>query len=159
MGIKPRFTKQQIKAELLRQAKIIEEDLIKIMIHVGEQFVTEAQEGLNIDPSAFPKGDYKDQTANLRNSIGVFVLKNGNIIYSKMEGTGNPAAAAKDAMQKVRKISGIQLIGVAGMNYASHVESKGYNVITSQGEVAAVNLDRLWKDYVYRRNLQSKFNI
>ena len=35
---------------------------------------------------------------------------------------------------------GIQLIGIAGMNYASFVESKGYNVISYQADVCIVDL-------------------
>jgi hypothetical protein len=46
----------------------------------------------------------------------------------------------KTAIQDVVKPKGFQLIGVAGMNYASHVESKGYNVISYQADVCMVNL-------------------
>jgi hypothetical protein len=47
---------------------------------------------------------------------------------------------------------GYQLIGVAGMDYASHVESKGYNVITSQGDIALVNIERLLNKFKDRMN-------
>ena len=59
--------------------------------------------------------------------------------------------AAKRAIGGIPK-GGYQLIGVAGMEYASYVESMGYNVITSQQDTVLVDLKDLLKDYQRRMN-------
>ena len=80
MGITPRFSDQDTLRELQAGYRKIENGIIKILQRAGEIFVTEARDGLNISPAAFPKGDYKDQTSNLRSSIGYFILKDGSIV-------------------------------------------------------------------------------
>jgi hypothetical protein len=125
--------------------------IIAIFQRIGETFVTEAKDALNISPAAFPKGDYQDRTKNLRSSIGYFVLKDGQIVNSKIEGTSMGTATSKVVLASIPK-SGYQLIGVAGMEYASYVESRGYNVITSQKEVAFVNLERLLQRFKEQMN-------
>ena len=58
-------------------------------------------------------------------------------------------AAAKTAVKKIKQREGIRLIGVAGMNYASHLETKGYNVISSQAmltvDIVSEQLEKLAK--------------
>jgi len=159
MALKRRFSEQHILNRLKLEAMRIENDLIEIMAYVGEQFVADARQNLNIK-GAFPKGDYTDQTANLRSSIGYFVLKDGVIIRQNVKGTAEGMAAAIEALQRAEpRIGAIQLIGVAGMDYASCVESKGYNVITSQADMACINLEKQWKKYAEKHNLKQKFNL
>jgi hypothetical protein len=55
------------------------------------------------------------------------------------------------AMQAIPK-SGYQLIGVAGMEYASEVEARGYNVITSQADTAIIDLTSSLKSFKDRMN-------
>ena len=122
--------------------------IIEAFIRAGEEFVTNAREQMQ----DHALGTYKDVTANLRNSIGYFIFQDGKSIIqgpvgdftgpqsegkiSKDEITAINLAAIKDVI----KPEGIQLIGVAGMEYASHVESKGYNVISYQADVCLVDL-------------------
>ena len=52
----------------------------------------------------------------------------------------NDMVENESLVQNIAKPEGIQLIGIAGMDYASHVESKGYNVISYQADVCMVDL-------------------
>lgn len=147
MGIKPRFRYSDIEKELNADLIAIERNIIRILKRCGEEFVTDAKNGLNISSSAFPKGDYKDQTANLRSSIGFFILRDNEVIHEKLEGTGQGTSAALSALRNRQSGSGYRLIGVAGMDYASYLESKGYNVISSQQETTLVNLGNRLKKF------------
>lgn len=152
MGITVRNTNSQAVLNETKRGLIkIENGIIKILQYAGEQFVKDAREGLNIS-GAFPKGDYTNRTANLRSSIGYFVLNNGVIVDSNLEGTAEGIAAARELLNSIPDKSGYQLIGVAGMDYASYVESRGYNVITSQKDVAIVNIERMLQKYKDRMN-------
>ena len=92
------------------------------------------------------QGGFGDVTGNLRSSIGYFILKDGKIIIEnrKLSTKGTDKitgyGAAIHLLNEVQKITGYQLIGVAGMGYAAYVESLGYNVITIQADVALINL-------------------
>ncbi len=48
--------------------------------------------------------------------------------------------AARSVLNEIPKQPGYWLIGVAGMNYASNVESYGYDVITNAKGVAIIDL-------------------
>ncbi len=148
----PKFKNVEVLKELQKGYRTIENGIIRILQRAGEQFVIDARDGMKISPSAFPKGDYENQTANLRSSVGYFVLKDGIIIDNMIEGTAEGIAAGRALLGTIPNKTGYQLIGVAGMDYASHVESKGYNVITSQADVALVNINRLLNKFKDRMN-------
>ena len=84
------------------------------------------------------------------------MLNNGKIVSSKFNGTQKGMAEAIQALNDVPNKSGYQLIGVAGMDYASHVESKGYNVITSLSVVALVDLRKSLLKFKERLNKKRK---
>lgn len=114
-----------------RQAETLYQKIINAFIYALEQFIINAR-GQMQDHAM---GTYKDQTTNLRNSVGGFILYNGKIVFEK-----NNIVTNLSAIQDLIKPTGFQLIGIAGMNYASHVESKGYNVISYQADVCMVDL-------------------
>jgi hypothetical protein len=100
-------------------------------------------------------GTYKDVTANLRNSIGYYIFFDGKSVFQnpvsgeyagpKTEGRLSKSEIEGINTEAIRDIvnpRGFQLIAVAGMNYASHVESKGYNVISYQVDVMVIDLMR-----------------
>lgn len=152
MGINPRSTNSHaVLNELQRGYRTIENGIIKILQYAGEQFVKDARDGMNIS-GAFPKGDYTDRTVNLRSSTGYFILKDGVIINSDFQGTAEGITAARTLLAEIPNKSGYQLVGVAGMDYASYVESKGYNVITSQADIAIVNIERMLQKFKDRLN-------
>lgn len=92
---------------------------------IGEGSVNHAREN----------GSYKDRTSNLRNSIGYVIAYNGEIIeygFKRSAGiTDKDAFLADYKIQEMIGDSGFDLIIVAGMNYARHVENKGYDVLSS----------------------------
>jgi hypothetical protein len=140
------------KSDNLRR---IEQAIIATLARRGEQFVTDARNNNSFD-GAFEKGDYTDRTANLRNSIGYFILKDNDVIHSSFP--GGQTQEAKAALNEVPKRPGYRLIGMAGMNYAAYVESRGYNVITSQSyeivELLAKDLKELAKKTGKKMSLQ-----
>ncbi len=145
MGIKAKFSYSDIEKALNKNLIQIETGVLRILKRVGEEFVSDAREGMNISSAAFPKGDYQDQTANLRSSIGYFILRDNEQVDGST-GTSKGQMAARRVLNELPPKSGYRLIGVAGMEYASFLESKGYNVISSQQAVLFVNLgERLRK--------------
>jgi hypothetical protein len=82
---------------------------------IGEDYVNTARE----------TGEYKDRTKNLRNANSYEVYKNGASIFSN---TGRPQTAK--LFEKEKTGAGIELLEGNGMEYASYVEGKGYNVCT-----------------------------
>lgn len=75
---------------------------------------------------------YTDRTGNLTNSIGYAVVKGGKIINTGgMMGSCEAKAASLQVLQEMMDRINHQfaLIIIAGMEYASYVEAKGYNVI------------------------------
>lgn len=125
-----------------------EDKLVLACKYAGEKFVKDAR--------SFSKaqGGFGDVTGNLRSSIGYFIVKNGQVVeslvYSGNSGTDRKkgVSAGKQLIESWPKKPGIQLVGFAGMNYASFVESRGLNVISVQKETALINLKDLLKNVV-----------
>ena len=90
---------------------------------------------------------FKDQTGNLRNSIGYIVVQNGRIVQTAYNGNtpprtkpGDPSKARNEGLAHAKSVASklsndkTYLIITAGMDYASAVEAKGYDVITGAGD-------------------------
>ncbi len=114
-----RYTEQKLKG--------LEQAVIRTLTYCGELC-------LNVARST---NSYKDQTGNLRSSIGYVVTVDGRIVNQsdfetvKKGGDGSKQGAAF-AKQLVRRFpKGICLIVVAGMDYAVHVKNRGYDVLDS----------------------------
>ncbi len=80
--------------------------------------------------------DYMNDTGNLRSSIGWGVYREGKLIaqggFTAIAGGVQGSAIGKDLLDKVDKPrKGYALVFVAGMHYASYVESTGRDVNTS----------------------------
>jgi hypothetical protein len=146
--------------KLRQDAERIERAIISRMEYIGEQFITEAKSQPQPTVSRKKKGKsaaqgpkepfYEDQTGNLRSSVGYYILRDNEVVSSKVEGTGKAIEAAKLTVESVPERPGIRLVGVAGMDYALFVESKGYNVITTQSIVAIDNLDKQLKELSHK---------
>lgn len=146
MAIKPKFSFTDIERATQNELRKIENGVLTIMQRVGEQFVTDARNAVNIQGSAFSKGDYTDQTANLRSSIGYFIIKDDQVVKENLSGNWSGRSAAKKAIRQAGYKPGYRIIGTAGMEYASYLESKGYNVISSQQMNLIIDLsDKLKK--------------
>ena len=156
LSIKPKFTQQQLRDILVDRLGRIELAAISRLQFVGEKFVTNARNN----------GTYKDRTGNLRSSVGYVILKDGVQIAQnfrafpqvdpKAKGAGQGITKAQEAIDEVaEKLKaqyprGLILIGVAGMDYAAAVESKGFDVITASSLTAKTDLETGFKE------LQSK---
>lgn len=146
MAIKSTYKKGDAEREFWKIQEQIDQEIIRAMSYAGEKFVKDAR---NMNKS---EGGFGDVTGNLRSSIGYFILKDGEIIKSDTKqfagpkGTGSEGlATATTELLFIPKVAGFQLVGIAGMNYASHVETKGYNVVTLQGDVMLIDLERFFK--------------
>ncbi len=124
--------KAHFKDDSSEQIESIGKKILNSFIMAGLKFVRDSREQVQ-DHAA---GTYEDQTANLRNSIGFAVFHNGEMVYSDI----GPKVEDLESIMNSVKPSGFQLIGFAGMNYASYVESKGYNVISYQADVCMVDI-------------------
>lgn len=145
MGVKPTFKQSEIKAYLQKKSDLIEQMIIRRLALVGLKCVKHARE----------RDTYQDQTANLRNSIGFIIVRNGKIMMDNFEKSGIPKKADSNgdngvkigrslAMSLVGKYrKGFALIVVAGMNYAVKVESKGYDVLTTAEQLAKTEVPKM----------------
>jgi hypothetical protein len=133
VGITCNFNASDFESELNRKKEELYRKILNAFIMAGEDFVINAR-GQMQDHAM---GQYKDQTTNLRNSIQYFVFYNGELVKA---GDSEFSSANMALIRDQVKPTGFQLIGIAGMNYASYVESKGYNVISYQADICLVDL-------------------
>ena len=114
--------------------RFIEEEMERLKNAIVYNLCAIGEQVLNV---ARLTNSYKDQTGNLRSSIGYVVSVDGEIVqtssFDVVKGGGEGAKGGKSyAMQLVEDFpQGIVLIVVAGMNYASYVSAKGYDVLDS----------------------------
>lgn|SRR5690625_2565043 len=118
MALIPRFSDNDIKIMLEEGLEEEKSNLIKILRRIGIEAVNKMRE----------QGSYTDRTSNLRNSTGYLISVDGEIVDSLF----NNAYGEKYALEVLSEFNDqIVLLIVAGMNYASYVESRGYNVLAS----------------------------
>ena len=127
MPIKRLTPTTDIDRYIAGRVEAIKKALVYNLCAVGEQVLNAAR----------LTNSYKDQTGNLRSSIGYVVAVDGEIVQMSSfdtvkEGREGSRGGKEYAMQLVRDFPhGIVLIVVAGMNYASYVSAKGYDVLDS----------------------------
>ena len=127
MPIKRLTPTAEIDRYITGRVEAIKKAIIYNLCAVGEQVLNAAR----------LTNSYKDQTGNLRSSIGYVVAVDGEIVQMSSfdtvkEGREGSRGGKEYAMQLVRDFPhGIVLIVVAGMNYASYVSAKGYDVLDS----------------------------
>ena len=128
--IKPLFDASKIRDNLQRVQSRIESAIILALQIRGEEFVSDCRN----------QQTWQDQTGNLRSSIGYFIYKGSLLMFGDVQGSLEGQNAAESVARQISKKDGVfYLIGVAGMNYAADVESRGYNVISNQS-IAAIDL-------------------
>ena len=127
MGITQRTPSSEIEAYIAQQVERITSALLYNLQYIGERCLNTARN----------TNSYKDQTGNLRSSLGYVVASDGKIVYQSTfevvkEGGDGKKSGIQFAKEIVRQFpEGIVLIVVAGMNYAQYVSAKGYDVIDS----------------------------
>lgn len=129
MALTPKFSNNEIRNYMQGQLDLIEDEMIRVLRNVGYKAINIARE----------RGSYTDRTANLRNSVGFLIKKDDLVIDSSF----NNAYGKEFAMRVSTGSKGIVLFVVAGMNYASYVQSKGYDVLASAQLEAEVILEDL----------------
>jgi len=102
--------------ELKEEIEVEKRKIALYLSRIGEEYVNEAKES----------GNYQDHTKNLRNANSYRVYIDGKVIY---ESIGRPETNIM--FEKMAIPKGIQLVIGNGMQYASFVESKGFNVVSS----------------------------
>ena len=101
---------------ILKQSVLIE----KALIYYLESFVAE------LENHAKESAGYKDQTGNLKSSIGGAVLKDGKVVtYKGFEGQGEGITTGKEFLNSLitKYNKGYTILLVAGMEYATFVEN------------------------------------
>ena len=144
MAIIPRFNTGDFERMFQHAEDHAEEQFIRILKWVGEKAVNEAKEN----------GNYQDHTANLRNSIGYVVSIDGQVVEENFNASKHGTEPSNEdpleygrtlAVEVAQSKRGISLVVVAGMRYASYVESKGRVVLTSAEQFASQYLPNLLK--------------
>lgn len=134
------------KADISRMAKEVqkakEQAILERLKFIGERFIINARS----------ISTYKDRTGNLRSSIGYVILKDGRQIVGDFKGKGEGVRKAKDMVARLigenyAGHKGFVLIGVAGMEYAAAVESRGKDVITGSAMIAETALKNAFQRF------------
>ncbi len=108
--------KKAIQQYILNYSKIVERVLIREMQIVVARLENHAKDNAG----------YKDQTGNLKNSIGGLVLKDGVPIEYSGFGGGEGGGTGRSFINSLISSygSGFVILIVAGMEYATYVENK-----------------------------------
>ena len=128
MNINPLFSDEDVLKLLVTFQQNFALALDEILKEAGEEFVKLAKDD---------NGSYKDDTGNLRSSIGYAIIKDNEVEFvSSFTTVKNGEAGSIHGKQLVSDIvktlpRGVILVGVAGMTYAAAVEAKGFEVISS----------------------------
>lgn len=132
-----RYTEQQL--ERLRLV------VVRNLAYIGEKCVNAARS----------TDSYKDQTGNLRSSIGYVIVEDGNIInmsdFAASDKGTDRVTGQKTGKSYIKELAakfsqGYCLIVVAGMNYASYVSAKGLDVLDSSELLADSLVSKMLKE-------------
>lgn len=122
---------QYIEEQLARKVEV----LINKLSYIGEGALRIARE----------QGNYTDRTKNLRNSTGYVIALDGQIIARAGFRSKNEDGASF-AEELARTTEGKAVLVVcAGMNYATYVSRRGYDVLDSAELEAKVLAEKLLK--------------
>jgi hypothetical protein len=161
MALRATFTIEDVRHQLELAHKLFEKTVIARLQYLGEECTNLARD----------KGSYIDRTGALRSSTGYMVVVDGVVLkrggFDEVKGTETTTIKGTEiglelATRLAFEIEGdYVLIVVAGMNYASSVESKGYDVLTSsemyaKSEVPKI-LQKLSDQLKNRKLLYSKY--
>lgn len=143
--IKANYTNASITNEVNRAVEHYFKYVVSVYSRAGQAMVEDARSRTK-DFGADGNGSFGNITWELRSSIACGVFRDGRQVfyYGPVLSTGGEGVSeAKDyIIQLSEGIDGIQLIVVAGKEYAAAVESKGYNVISATSELAENILSR-----------------
>ncbi|MBC5586145.1 MULTISPECIES: hypothetical protein [Bacteroides] len=127
-GMTPLFDQKSLERWFEQFQSKAEYKTLVLLQAGGEKFIEVARRS----------GSYKDQTGNLRSSIGYIIAKDGEVVKEnfKESDKGTDKTTGKYKGRRLAEevslshTGGYILVGVAGMEYAAAVEAKGYEVIS-----------------------------
>jgi hypothetical protein len=138
MPIKVKFNEAAARKYLEEAGKDAVLNILEALDMACKQAMTFAK---NVDT-------YKDQTGNLRSSIGYVLYQDGKEVKRNFYGTGQGSSEGGRIGENKAKAhsqnKAIVGVLVAGMKYAAYVEAMGYDVITG----ASFTLIPEFKKYV-----------
>ena len=130
---------QEIDGYMEQQIQRVETVVERTLSYAGEVCINAARAA----------GDYRDQTGNLRSSIGYVVSKNGAIVQSsdfaavKQGGKGSSEGEQFAKAQTAPRRRSIALVAVAGMDYSAQVAARGRDVLDTAETIAGELIPRL----------------
>lgn len=133
MAIKQTTPQASIDAYIAKQVQTQTAVLVRTMCYCGEEVLNAAKS----------TNSYKNQTGNLRSSLGYAVVLDGRVVsQAGFDVVLNGQEGAADGREYLSKLvsqyrKGIVLIVVAGKNYAGYVSAKGFDVLDSAELLAA----------------------
>ena len=127
-GMTPLFDQKSLERWFEQFQSKAEYKTLVLLQAGGEKFIEVARRS----------GSYKDQTGNLRSSIGYIIAKDGEVVKEnfKESDKGTDKTTGKYKGRRLAEevslshTGGYILVGVAGMEYSAAVEAKGYEVIS-----------------------------
>ena len=138
------------EAYIKKFAKQRHDKIVNRLHFAGQRFVAYArtkarEEGqyASFKPANENSLGFLDWTSNLRNSIGYLICYNGQVLDNDV-GSDVGYQFASSLMARIPSDC-YALICVAGMEYASYVEAKGYDVITGGSIVLTRDLKKIFE--------------
>ena len=145
MALRTDYNSANFLLQLKNDVEVGYASIIPEMIRVCKEFLVSTRGQLQ-DHSMHT---YLDQTKQLRGSLAAYIFRNGLLIWS--DGGKNDVVSRQIIREQIALTpSGFDIIGIASKEYASWVESKGYNVIPNQGEWFVVNLGEVFAKLGYK---------
>ncbi len=133
------LTSDYNQAKTLKQLQLAQEveymKMVEKMKFIAGKFLTKARE----QPQGHQLGFYNDKTKKLRRSIAVYIFRNKRIIWANED--GNTAENRRLILEKYSPRHGFSIVAIAGKDYATTVESLGYNVISAQAHTFIAEID------------------
>ena len=129
MPIKDLTSYADLDTAIQEQVRRIETAMVRTLKWVGETVCNTAR---NVKANT-----YKDQTGNLRSSVGAIVAIDGKVEWqSSFKTVKQGTEGAKQGVEFAKSLvnqypRGIVLICVAGKEYAAHVSNRGLDVLDS----------------------------
>lgn len=134
MALKFKGDNNAIAKRFADAQKEITDKYIRVLRYCAEAAINEAR----------TNGSYRDVTGNLRASKGYAIIIDGKILEENFTGASEGVSKGKTvAQQLASQQPDIALVVVAGMKYASQVESRGKNVLTSAEQLAKIMIPNL----------------
>nr|DAR50681.1 MAG TPA: hypothetical protein [Caudoviricetes sp.] len=125
----------EIQQYIEEQLALKVEQLINSLSYIGEGALRIARE----------QGNYTDRTKNLRNSTGYVIAVDGQIIArAGFKSKDEDGAAFAEELARTSDGKAV-LVVCAGMNYATYVSKRGYDVLDSAELEAKALAEKLLK--------------